>query len=72
VSGEREQNWYPTGEVGWFTQHIREGIEVTAEQVRLLQPARPSPTGRAGKTVGGNSAGVSSLSPVAVSLWVKG
>ena len=36
---EREQNWYPLGKVGWFTQHIREGIEVTAEQLRLLQPA---------------------------------
>ena len=32
VSGEREQNWYPIGKVGWFTRHIREGIEVTAEQ----------------------------------------
>jgi len=37
VSGEREQNWYPIGKVGWFTQHIREGIEVTAGQLGLLQ-----------------------------------
>jgi hypothetical protein len=43
VSGEREQNWYPIGKVGWFTQHIREGIEVTAEQLRLLQPALAQP-----------------------------
>lgn len=43
VSGEREQNWYPIGKVGWFTQHIREGIEVTAGQLRLLQPALAQP-----------------------------
>ena len=40
---EREQNWYPIGKVGWFTQHIREGIEVTAEQLRLVQPALARP-----------------------------
>jgi len=39
VSDEREQNWYPIGSVGWFTQHIREGIEVTAGQLGVLQPA---------------------------------
>jgi hypothetical protein len=22
---EREQNWYPVSQVGWFTAHIREG-----------------------------------------------
>jgi hypothetical protein len=43
VSGEREQNWYPIGEVGWFTQHIRQGIEVTAGQLDLLQPALAQP-----------------------------
>jgi hypothetical protein len=43
VSGEREQNWYPVGKVGWFTQHIREGIEITAEQLTLLQPALAQP-----------------------------
>lgn len=43
VRDEREQNWYPIGKVGWFTQHIREGIEVTAEQLRLLQPALARP-----------------------------
>jgi hypothetical protein len=29
--------------VGWFTQRIREGIEVTAEQLGLLQPALAQP-----------------------------
>lgn len=43
VSDEREQNWYPIGKVSWFTRHIREGIEVTAEQLRLLQPALARP-----------------------------
>jgi hypothetical protein len=43
VSGEREQNWYPIGKVGWFTRHIREGIEVTAGQLALLQPALTQP-----------------------------
>jgi hypothetical protein len=43
VRDEREQNWYPIGKVRWFTQHIREGIEVTAEQLRLLQPALARP-----------------------------
>ena len=43
MSGEREQNWYPIGKVGWFTQHIREGIEVTAGQLALLQPAPAQP-----------------------------
>ncbi len=39
----REQNWYHIGKVGWFTQHIREGIEVTAGQLALLQPALAQP-----------------------------
>jgi hypothetical protein len=26
---EREQNWYPVSQVGWFTAHIQEGIAVT-------------------------------------------
>jgi hypothetical protein len=43
VSGEGEQNWYPIGKVGWFTQHIREGVEVTAGQLALLQPALAQP-----------------------------
>ena len=43
MSGEREQVWYPIGKVGWFTQHIREGIEVTAGQLALLQPALAQP-----------------------------
>jgi hypothetical protein len=43
VSGEREQNWYPVSKAGWFTRHIREGIEVTAGQLALLQPALAQP-----------------------------
>jgi len=43
VSGEREQNWHPISKVGWFTQHIREGIEVTAGQLDLVQPALAQP-----------------------------
>jgi len=43
VSGEREQNWYPIGKVGWFSQRICEGIEVTAEQLGLLRPALAQP-----------------------------
>ena len=43
MSGEREQNWYPIGKVGWFTQHIREGIEVTTGRLGLLQPALAQP-----------------------------
>lgn len=34
---EREQNWYPVSQVGWFTAHIREGIAVTGHQLELLQ-----------------------------------
>lgn len=33
----------PISRVGWFTRHIREGIEVTAEQLTLLQPALAQP-----------------------------
>jgi hypothetical protein len=40
---DREQNWYPISQAGWFTQHIREGIEVTAGQLSLLQPALAQP-----------------------------
>ena len=40
---DREQNWYPISKVGWFTEHIREGIEVTGHQLELLQPARERP-----------------------------
>src|SRR5216683_1469034 len=36
----REQNWYPISKLGWFTGHIREGVEVTRRQLELLQPAR--------------------------------
>ena len=41
--GEREQNWYPVSQVGWFTAHIREGIAVTGHQLELLQPALARP-----------------------------
>jgi hypothetical protein len=30
---EREQNWYPVSQVGWFTAHIQEGIAVTGARV---------------------------------------
>ncbi len=43
MSGEREQNWYPISKVHWFTRHMREGIEVTAKQLELLQPALTHP-----------------------------
>jgi hypothetical protein len=43
VSAEREQNWYPISDVGWFTEHMREGIAVTAGQLDLLQPALARP-----------------------------
>ena len=38
---EREQNWYPVSQVGWFTAHIREGIAVTGHQLELPALARP-------------------------------
>jgi hypothetical protein len=40
---EREPNWYPVSQVGWFTAHIREGIAVTGHQLELLQPALARP-----------------------------
>ena len=52
MSGGREQNWYPIGKVGWFTQHVREGIEVTAGQLALLQPALAQPYRLDDATVG--------------------
>ena len=39
----REQNWYPISNLGWFTSHIREGVEATSRQLELLQPARARP-----------------------------
>ena len=39
----REQNWYPISKLGWFTSHMREGVEATSEQLELLQPARARP-----------------------------
>lgn len=43
MSAEREQNWYPISDVGWFTDHMREGIAVTSRQLDLLQPALARP-----------------------------
>lgn len=43
MSGEREQDWCPIGKIGWFIQHIREGIEVTAGQLALLRAALAQP-----------------------------
>jgi hypothetical protein len=40
---EREPNWYPVSQVGWFTAHIREGIAVAGHQLELLQPALARP-----------------------------
>jgi hypothetical protein len=39
----REQNWYPVSKLGWFTGHIREGVEATRRQLELLQTARARP-----------------------------
>jgi hypothetical protein len=39
----REQNWYPISKLGWFTGHIREGVEATRRQLELLQPALARP-----------------------------
>jgi hypothetical protein len=40
---EREQNWYPIDMVDWFTEHVREGVGVTAGQLDLLAPALAEP-----------------------------
>ena len=40
---EREPNWYPVSQVGWFTAHIREGIAVSGHQLELRQPALARP-----------------------------
>ena len=39
----RQQNWYPISKLGWFTGHIRDGIEATRRQLELLQPALARP-----------------------------
>ena len=47
---EREQNWYPVSQVGWFTAHIREGIAVTglteARWVRAIETRPGTVKGR--------------------------
>ncbi len=40
---EGEQNWYPISRVGWFTEHVRDGIEVTRGQIELFGPALAEP-----------------------------
>lgn len=40
---EREQNWYPTSQIGFFTAHVREGIGVTRGQIELFGPALAQP-----------------------------
>lgn len=40
---EREPNWYPIDMVGWFTEHVREGVDVTGGQLDLLAPALAEP-----------------------------
>jgi hypothetical protein len=43
VSDGREQNWYPTSEIGYFTDIVREGISITAGQIELFAPAVEQP-----------------------------
>ncbi|WP_159851065.1 hypothetical protein [Nocardia sp. CY41] len=38
-----EQNWYPISRIGWFTDHIREGIDVIRGQIDLFAPALDEP-----------------------------
>ncbi|MEU7632496.1 hypothetical protein AB0C34_21295 [Nocardia sp. NPDC049220] len=33
---EREQNWYPISWIGYFTDLVREGIDVTRGQIELF------------------------------------
>jgi hypothetical protein len=43
VTERGEQNWYPLSRIGWFTDHIREGIEVTRGRIDLFAPALADP-----------------------------
>jgi 16S rRNA U1498 N3-methylase RsmE len=43
VSDGREQNWYPTSEIGYFTGIVREGISITVGQIELFAPAVEQP-----------------------------
>lgn len=43
MDGRGEQNWYPISRVGWFTDHVREGIDVTRGQIDLFAPALEQP-----------------------------
>jgi hypothetical protein len=40
---DREQNWYPTSKIGYFTDLVREGIDVTRGQIELFTPAMAQP-----------------------------
>ncbi|WP_067471548.1 hypothetical protein [Nocardia amamiensis] len=40
---EREQNWYPISRIGYFTDLVREGIDVTRGQIELFTPAMAEP-----------------------------
>lgn len=43
MSDGREQNWYPTSEIGYFTDIVREGISITLGQIELFAPALEQP-----------------------------
>ncbi|WP_433635512.1 hypothetical protein [Nocardia sp. CA-120079] len=44
MSERGEQNWYPISRIGWFTDHIREGIDdLTRGQIELFRPALAEP-----------------------------
>ncbi|MGF6885998.1 hypothetical protein ABIA39_007489 [Nocardia sp. GAS34] len=38
-----EQNWYPTTRIGYFTNLVREGIDLTRGQIELFEPALAEP-----------------------------
>jgi hypothetical protein len=43
VDERGEQNWYPISQIGWFTDHTREGITVTRDQIELFKPTLDEP-----------------------------
>lgn len=38
-----EQNWYPISRIGYFTDLVQEGIDVTRGQIELFTPALDEP-----------------------------
>ncbi|MFE3279935.1 hypothetical protein [Nocardia sp. NPDC059239] len=52
MSDGREQNWYPTSEIGYFTDIVREGISITVGQIELFEPAVGQPYRLDDETVG--------------------